>query len=235
MASALKTSSVAGNSGGMMLKPSAATSINRSALGAGDGEMAPWRRRDLQLPQVGLSRRTKLKTRCRAGFGKVLGRQRAVQRQMGEVVAPEPDNRRALPRGSDNSFNSRASRCAWTSVHAIVGPRPGRMITLSGGRPRRHPAPSGRHRRLACLVHMGGKYRLGMPRREVTAGIRRPCLHQPRPARGHRGIFSGPVSWPAPLKLPAVVTSHDVTHADRYARAEEFMTAVKALWDSWCR
>jgi alkanesulfonate monooxygenase SsuD/methylene tetrahydromethanopterin reductase-like flavin-dependent oxidoreductase (luciferase family) len=33
--------------------------------------------------------------------------------------------------------------------------------------------------------------------------------------------------------LPAVVTSHDVTHADRYARAEEFMTAVKALWDSW--
>jgi alkanesulfonate monooxygenase SsuD/methylene tetrahydromethanopterin reductase-like flavin-dependent oxidoreductase (luciferase family) len=24
-----------------------------------------------------------------------------------------------------------------------------------------------------------------------------------------------------------------MSHANRYARAEEFMTVVKALWDSW--
>ena len=28
-------------------------------------------------------------------------------------------------------------------------------------------------------------------------------------------------------------SSGQVSHADRYERAEEFMTVVKGLWDSW--
>src|SRR5947208_668541 len=51
-------------------------------------------------------------------------------------------------------------------------------------------------------------------------------------------ISNGRVGWNIVTSWLATAASNfggegQVTHADRYARGEEFMTVVKALWDSW--
>src|SRR6202007_2576248 len=51
-------------------------------------------------------------------------------------------------------------------------------------------------------------------------------------------ISNGRVAWNIVTSWLATAARNfggaaQVSHADRYARAEEFMTVVKALWDSW--
>ena len=111
--SALNTSSIAGRSGGMMLKPSAAPSVNqssiRSATCSGVPAKVKWPRAPARLASscrsVGCSRRTRPRitsVRLRAastdaGVGKVVRRERPVERQMREVVAAEPAGQALAP------------------------------------------------------------------------------------------------------------------------------------------
>ena len=51
-------------------------------------------------------------------------------------------------------------------------------------------------------------------------------------------ISNGRVGWNIVTSWLATAARNfggagQLSHADRYARGEEFMTVVKALWDSW--
>src|SRR6202041_2655805 len=51
-------------------------------------------------------------------------------------------------------------------------------------------------------------------------------------------ISGGPIGWDIPNPWSSQAGGNfggigEVSHADRYERAEEYMSVVKGLWDSW--